>query len=266
MKKYYISSDIEGTNGICDWSETLLGDPSHQQFANRMTQEIAAVCNGINNVDKNCEILVKDAHDSGRNIDHEMLPTNVYLNRSWSKDPHIMMNEIDNTFTGSIFTGYHSAATKNGSPLAHTMNATEIIYMKINGEIASEFLYNYYISHYYNVPVIMVTGDEGLCQEVNKINPNITTVAAYKGNAGSVTSKHPSLTKQELQQAAQQAISKIENCKITMPENFEIEICVKEAKKALRASYYPGVKLINETTFSYTSKDYFDIMRMFLFV
>lgn len=266
MKKIYISSDIEGTNGISDWNETTMGNEEYGTFAKRMTQEINSVCIGINSVYKECEILVKDAHDLGRNIIHEMLPENVLLNRGWSRDPLIMLTELNEGYEGSIFTGYHSGSKTTGNPLAHTMSVNDIVYMKINGILASEFLYNYYISHYYNVPVIMVTGDEALCKHVKEINPNIVTVSTLNGYGSSTTSKHPNVILREIEAGAKVAIQNIENCKIEMPEYFTIEISLKDSGKILKASYYPGVKLINETTFAFSSQSYFDIMKMFMFI
>lgn len=266
MKKFYISADIEGTNGICDWDETNKNTQDYPTFAERMTAEISAVCNGINTIYPNCDILVKDAHDSGRNVIHQRLPENVLLNKGWSKDPLMMMSCIDRSYEASIFTGYHSGSGTVGNPLAHTMSVSEIVYMKINNQWATEFLYNYYISNYYNVPVIMVTGDEELCKHVKKINPNIITVATLSGYGGSVTSKHPNLTLKEIRESAMLAINNIDECKIEMPKYFEIEICFKEGVKAFRASYYPGVKLKNDTTILFSSEDYFDIIKMFLFI
>jgi len=64
----YISADIEGTCGIADWSETerkTMDD--YRPFQQQMTREVAAACAGA--VAAGAEdILLKDAHDTARNL------------------------------------------------------------------------------------------------------------------------------------------------------------------------------------------------------
>ena len=90
MKKIYLSADIEGTCGIADWKETELGDAQSSYFRTQMTKEVAAACRGAL-LSGASEILVKDAHSSGRNIDPSALPEEVRILRSWTRDPLVMM-------------------------------------------------------------------------------------------------------------------------------------------------------------------------------
>jgi len=86
-----------------------------------------------------------------------------------------MMYGIDDTFDGVMFVGYHSGAGTNTSPLSHT-NTGNSSYIKINGEMASEFMINSYIAAMHNVPVLFISGDQGICEEAKKLIPNITTL------------------------------------------------------------------------------------------
>ncbi len=162
IMKLYLSADIEGTCGIVNWDETKLECEFSQHYRTQMSKEIAAACDGATQSGVH-EILVKDAHDSGRNINPNILPENVKILRGWTKDPLVMMAGIDESFDACIFTGYHSGATCNGNPLSHTMDI-DYDYFKINDEIASEFTINAYIAAYYNVPVAFLSGDEMLCE------------------------------------------------------------------------------------------------------
>ena len=66
--RLYLSADIEGTCGIADWAETERATmDDYRPFAAQMTAEVAAACEGA--VAAGAEdILVKDAHDSARNL------------------------------------------------------------------------------------------------------------------------------------------------------------------------------------------------------
>lgn len=51
-------------------------------------------------------ILVKDAHDTGRNIALEELPVPVQVNRGWAGDPYGMMSGIQHgSWDGAVFLG-----------------------------------------------------------------------------------------------------------------------------------------------------------------
>ena len=91
----FISSDIEGTCGIAAWSETEPGRPDgdYAYFKQQMSREVAAACRGALAAGGE-RILVKDAHDSARNIDPSVLPEEVQINRGWAGDVYSMMSGI----------------------------------------------------------------------------------------------------------------------------------------------------------------------------
>ena len=163
MRKLFLSADIEGTCGIADWKETELGEAQGEYFRAEMTKEVAAACEAAIAAGAE-DILVKDAHSSGRNIDPSKLPEQARILRSWTRDPQVMMAGLDSSFEGVLFTGYHSPAGSDGNPLAHTMNGGNV-WVKINGVQASEFLINAYTAASLKVPVLFLSGDEALCAE-----------------------------------------------------------------------------------------------------
>ena len=118
LDRIFISSDIEGTCGICHWDETELGKTEYEPFRRQMTAEVSAACEGA--FAGGCDdILIKDAHDSARNLLPAELPQNIQIFRGWGSDIHSMMSGIDASFAGAIFTGYHSPSNFDTSPLAH---------------------------------------------------------------------------------------------------------------------------------------------------
>ena len=118
----YISADIEGITGITHWDETEKTNPDdYIQYQDQMTKEVAAACEGALNAGAT-EILVKDAHDSGRNILADRLPEDVKLIRGWSGHPLCMVQELDESFDAAVFIGYHSRAGSDANPLAHSMS------------------------------------------------------------------------------------------------------------------------------------------------
>ena len=93
MKKVYLSADIEGTCGIVCWDETEYGNPRYEYFSRQMSREVAAACEGALAAGAE-DILVRDAHDSARNIRPEMLPLQARIFRNWERHPFSMMSGI----------------------------------------------------------------------------------------------------------------------------------------------------------------------------
>ena len=71
--KVYISADIEGVAGVTNWDETELYHRAHSAAAEQMTKEVLAACRGAIAAGAD-EIVVKDAHDSARNITFGEMP------------------------------------------------------------------------------------------------------------------------------------------------------------------------------------------------
>jgi D-amino peptidase len=264
--RVYISADIEGTCGIVNWEETQLNSASGEYNKLQMTKEVSSACEAANQF--NCDyILVKDAHESARSINQSLLPQNVSLLRGWTNDPHIMMSGIDKSFDATIFIGYHSGSSQCGNPLSHTMNSSKYDYVKINEEIATEFMINAYTSTYYNVPVAFLSGDEMLCENAKKLNPNIVTVAVSKGIGDASISIHPKIASEEIKKGVYKALSgDLSRHIIKLPNEFNVEIKFKKHQDAYKSSFYPGVKLINSQTINFSTNDYYEFLRMFLFI
>lgn len=262
--KVFISVDIEGVTGVTSWSETTLGNSDYSQFAEQMTKETVAACEGAIAMGAK-EIFVKDAHDSARNIDITKLPRCTKLSRGWTSTPDSMVAGLDETFDAAIFIGYHSAAGTDGSPLAHTMNLGNN-YIKVNGKKASEFVINSYLAADYGVPVVFVSGDEMLCEKAKEFNPGIETLAVKEGLGGATISINPDLACELIKEGVKNGLKHIEACKIEIPEKFEVEINYKEHKEAKHASFFPGVTQVDSHTVKYTSNTVkeFATTRMFI--
>lgn len=265
--KIYISADIEGVCGIADWDEAIHGKVDYEPFRIQMTDEIRAACEGALKANAN-EIWVKDAHDRARNIiDIKQLPPNVRLIRGWSRHPFMMMQELDETFDAVIMIGYHSFAGSKESPLAHTLDPELIDFVKINDHNASEFLINAYTAAYVNVPVVLVSGDRGLCQHVEQFNKNISTIETNQGVGQSIISKHPDVVVKQIKEKTAEVLQgDIGKCRITLPEIFKVEISYRHHYQAYKSSFYPGMKEIAPTKVIFETDNYFDVLRMMLFV
>ncbi len=264
MKKLYISADIEGSCGIAHWDETSKNRPDYQAFARQMSREVAAACQGA--LEAGFEyILVRDAHDSARNIDPNLLPPQVELIRGWAQDPLCMMHGIDQGFTAAVFTGYHDAAGTGSNPLSHTLD-TNLIWFTLNGELVSEALVSAYAAALYGVPLALITGDEGVCQRMQGVIPALATVPVNKAQGGAVHSIHPDEAVKRIREGVARALkSGLEENLLTLPKTFRAEIRFREMQRAHRSGFYPGMKALDSHTLAFETEDYYEILRMLHF-
>ena len=265
MKKLFVSADIEGTAGILDWRETEKNSPEYAYFAEQMTREAAAACEGAYAAGYD-DILLRDAHDSARNLLPDKLPEYVRILRGWAKHPYCMMFGLDSSFGGVVFTGYHSAAGWDSNPLAHTMT-TALAQVTVNGEIASELMLNAMTATLEDVPVFAVTGDEGLCRWMQKVSPGTAVVPVSRGLGAASLSIHPREAVRRIRETVQEAVTyKKEDCLFPLPDRFHITIDFKDHALAYSHSFYPGVTTHGARTLSFDSTDYRDVLRMMHFV
>jgi D-amino peptidase len=268
MKRIYISADIEGSCGIADWKETELTESQGAYFRAEMTREAAAACEAAAEAGIE-DIFLKDAHDSGRNIDPSALPERTRIMRAWTRDPYSMMAGIDGSFGGAMFTGYHSAAGSDGNPLAHTMS-TSNMEVRINGRRASEFLINAYIAASFGVPPLLVAGDRALCEDALGICPRIEAVPVSEGRGNASISINPSLACRRIKEAASRAIAAVSAdprpFALELPKAFEVEIDFKQHYLAYRGSFYPGASKNGPYGVAFSSASWMEALTFLYFV
>ena len=263
--RIYISADIEGVAGISKWDETTKGSQEYERYRQQMTREVAAACEGAMEAGADY-ILVKDAHEDGKNLIHEALPKNVKVISGWSNHPYSMVEGLDESFDAVIMIGYHCGGHSNGSPLAHTLYPERVKRITINGEEADEFLIHAYVCHMLGVPVAVVSGDGALMRHVRAFDPQIKTIAVQEGFGGSVVSIHPDLAVERIKRGVKKSLESTLEYNFKCPETFEMIIEFKNHADAYKFSFYPNAEQIDEYHIRYASNNYMHLLAMMLFL
>ncbi len=262
--KIFISVDIEGVTGTTHWNEADKSHADYAEFREQMTAEVVAACEGALSAGAT-EIVIKDAHGSGRNIIASKLPREARLIRGWTRDPYLMMAGLDQTFHATLMVGYHSRAGSDASPLAHTITG-RVANVKINDHYASEFLINAYTSGLLHVPVIFLSGDDGICQDAAAFLPGLTTVAVMEGTGNATNSIHPALATERIRDGVEAALKKdVVAYHVSMPSHFATVVNYKAHTIARQVSFYPNAHLVEPHTVQFEADDYFDVLRFFMF-
>jgi D-amino peptidase len=264
--KLYVSADLEGVAGAAAWEETNSRDGYWFDYMRRqMSREVAAACEGALAAGAT-DILVKDAHETGRNIDPALLPRTVCINRAWSGNPFGMVAGLSEKFDAVAFVGYHSPGGGDGNPLCHTMSLA-VDEITINGERVSEFHISSYAAGLLGVPVAFVSGDALLCEMAAAFVPGITAVAVSTGNGNASTSSHPADAAEMIREAMKRALrGNYAECRVVMPQHFDVRVRYQRHGSAYAMAFYPGARQLDEKTIAFEHFDYNEILRFFHFV
>lgn len=263
--KVYISVDIEGITGVTSWNETILGDLEHKAAAEQMTRETLAAISGAIEAGAE-EIYVKDAHDSGRNLDISNFPKEVKIIRDWAGEPCGMITGLDKSFDAVIFIGYHSASYENTNPLAHTLNNGKISYIKVNDEIASEFLLYSYRAWEIGVPSVFISGDLNICNKAKDMVEGIETVPVKEGNGGATINISPLLALENIKKGVKKSLLNIESCKMVIPDTYKMEISFKDHTDSNKGTFYPGVRRVDGKTLEFEANSVIEMMTTRMFI
>ena len=263
--KVYISVDIEGVAGITHWDEAEKGHADWLEFREIMTREAIAAIEGARAAGAT-EIWLKDAHDSGRNLITTLLPEGVTLVRDWSGHPYSMIQEIDGSFVGLVMIGQHTGVGSEGNSLAHTLN-TRTHMITLNGTPVSEFRLCALAAASLGVPVVFISGDRALMDDVEKTNPHIGRLAIKEGRGHSTISMTPVAAQKAIKAGVEKSLrGKLKDCLLSLPSRFMLDVTYHSPALAYEKSFYPGCQYVGNRTNRVETDNIFDVMRALRFI
>ena len=180
--KVFISADIEGVATTLSHEDCRPGNPNYPYHCDEMTKEVLAACEGAMEAGAD-EIVIKDAHGPACNIDSKVLPPCAQIIKGWSGHPYLMVEGLDKSFDAALFVGYHSAASREGNPISHTVSGRPA-WIKLNGQICSEFMMFSLCAASLGVPTVYLSGDQQLCEDSQNLHPCLVTTAVKAGVGG----------------------------------------------------------------------------------
>ena len=186
------------------------------------------------------------------------MPEGVWLVRGIPR-PYSMMYGIDESFNAALFIGYHAKFCTRGAVLDHTYSGTYVKRLKINGVETSEFYINALVAGHYNVPVILVAGDDKLALDVKEKAPWIEYVTFKKSitRYSTITVSLSDALKM-LENGIKKAVSKLlkgEVKALKVDEPVEIEITFPNSGHADVVEYIPGSIRVDGCTVKYIAKN-----------
>lgn len=174
----YIMVDMEGISGIMTRDHVVKGSPLYAEGRRYMTADINVCVRAAKEAGAE-KVYVRDCHSDGMNV--------IYSDLCPEADGYIMGCTGQNRFPfleecdAVILLGYHAMAGTPMGTLEHSMSSAGIQNYHINGALAGETAIDAGIAGDYGKPVIMVSGDDKVCEEAKALLPWVVTAEVKKG-------------------------------------------------------------------------------------
>ena len=264
--KIYISADMEGLTGVVTGEQLSPDGFEYGRFRQIMTDEVNAVISAAREAGAT-EFLVSDSHGNGQNLLIDQFPDDVQIVRSWPRELG-MMHGIDASFDGVIFVGYHSSTSNSTGVRAHTKSSANLTDLQLNGKHVSEGAWNAAIAGHFDVPVIMVTGDDAAVAEVTASIGNIEG-AIVKMNHGfhSATTLTPAAGQKLIKEKTRAAINRIKEFKpLKLTGAPVVQFSLKNYQPAELLAYLKIVRRVDSHSIEYVASDMIDASKFMQFV
>jgi D-amino peptidase len=240
-----IAADMEGISGVVHWDQV---DPKHKEydrFRKLMTGDVNAAVRGAYEGGAG-EVVVADGHNAGRNILIEELDPRARLN-SGSPSPFAMVQGVDAGPHGAMFIGYHARVGSQNAILDHTWSSSVVAGVWLNGQPVGEIGWNAAVCGHFEVPVLLVSGDQTACAEAAELMGEIETVAVKQaGGRMAAECLTPEVAQERIFDAARRAVQRLlagdapRPLRLELPITLQVELVTSDM--ADRAAIFPGAQ------------------------
>lgn len=264
--KILIATDMEGASGVVHFDQT---DPSHAEygrFRRLLTGDVNAAIQGAAAAGAT-DFIVADGHWNGSNILIEELDPRAQL-FSGSPTPWGMVDGVDQGVEAALFIGYHARAGTQNAILDHTWSSVRVFNVWLNGRLVGEFGLNAAVCGHFGVPVLMVSGDQAVCNEAAEWVEGIeTAVVKTAGGRMSAQCLPLEVSRRLIREAAERAVRRLvagdapAALRVDTPVQIEIEFHYPQMTD--NAAILPGSQRLDGRRLAYRAADMLEAYRAF---
>lgn len=264
--KVLISVDMEGIAGVVTGDQLGPSGFEYAKFREVMTREALAAVTAAKDAGAT-EIIVTDAHGNGENLLIDMFPPDVRVIRSWPRRL-AMVAGVDATVDAVLFIGYHASTNNQAGVRAHTFSSANLSRVAINGVNVTEAAWNAAIAGHFNVPVVMISGDDVAIAEARAVIGQIEG-AEVKKSLGfhSANTLTPQASYDVIAQTVKRALARRAEFAPYKPAvPLTIDVSFKNYRPAELLAYLPNVERTDSHSIRFQAKDMLQASDMMVFI
>lgn len=215
------------------------------------------------------EIVVSDTHHGGGNLDIPRMlsdPRVTYniRSRGYQGAEYRWMPGLDGTVDAFLVPAHHAMAGTEGAFLPHT-ETTLYREVQINGQSVGEIGLEACFAAHWDIPVIMMHGDEAACDEARMLYPWIVAVPVKKAvDRDHCTGPELDVAHRLVADGIARALDNLRSgtCQPFAPTlPMTITIRMRDAADAEARAAKPTVERVDEVTIQGYAEQYCDVMK-----
>jgi len=245
--KILLVYDMEGVTDVVTPGTVLIDSDGFAAARESLTEDVNAAIRGLLKAGAH-EVVLTDGHGSGNPepdyLTGQLPPGARHEIRDQAYDPYI--DVVDSSFSAVVAIGMHAGSGETGfSP--HTV----LPYARwiANGQALNESMIVAASAGRYNVPLILVTGDNVLGREVQSFSPETSYVTVKTAVSISAAEPRPRLeVTNDISLAAERALRQIDRVRpwtalVNTP--LHNEFGYRTEQQTALAAIYPGTRVLN---------------------
>lgn len=274
--KIFMLWDMEGASGLFTKEQTWYwneGVPKEvkDEGLNLITDDVNAAARAALEAGVT-ELIICDTHHGGNNIIPEKLlsdPRITFLPRSVGNEngKRRWMPGLDESVDGFMVMAHHAKPGTEGAFLHHAQSLDWADFT-INGQSVGEMGIELCYAGHWNIPAVMVSGDEACCREAEEQFPGIVTAVVKRAESYErAFGLDPETAHKLIANRVKEAIGRLRSggnftiYRPTLPMNVTLKLTSPEAAQKIASR--PGVKRIDDYTVGATVSQHCDIMKWY---
>lgn len=270
--KVLIMSDMEGVAGIVKWAQVdgETGDPAYHEGRHLYTQEINAAVRGAKAAGAD-EIVVMDCHGAGKHwsfnslIPEELDPDCEFVVQDeWTEYTDFLEQGCD----AALCVAMHAKAGTPGGVMSHTVSGQAWRDLQFNGVSVGETGINAALCGHWGCPVLLVTGDDAVCDEAKQLLGDGLTTVSVKRGIGRFSARNltPARARERIEAGAKRALEDLQAVKPYDPGRpCEIRIEFNSTDRLAEYGNRKGVEQLDPLTLLAKADDWWTAWSQFFF-
>lgn len=262
--KILISADMEGATGAVDWDDVMPGKRQYERFRKFLTGDVCAAIKGSQDGGAD-DIVITEAHDGMKNIFLEDLPPDVSMITGNVGKRFGMMEGIDESFDAVFLVAYHAMEGTTAAIMNHTWSPHLIRKIWLGDTRVGELGLSANIAGHFDVPIVLVTGDDKVANEaVNLLGKIETAVVKFGVSRYTARCLTPEKTAEVIRVKAKKAVQNLGDYKpYKLDYPLEAKIELMSALQASQVSRAERFELLDPTTVKCVCDDALDVNQAF---
>jgi D-amino peptidase len=168
-----------------------------------------------------------------------------------------MLQGVDQGIDGVIFIGFHAGTANPEGVRAHTMSSANLTDLRIGEQSVSEGVWGAAIAGHFNVPVLMLSGDDVSAADAQSVLPDLEVAIVKRAiSFHSADSLTPAAGQNLIRETAERAVNRISEIKpYRVDTPVQVTVSFKNYQPSQVLAGLPGFDRSDAHSITYRADD-----------